>query len=81
MDTRSRLLSKFVPSVNNNGDITADGISPNVSLGGGDAITVYSTRNALPMSGNEDGNQAFVIENSRLYMWNTSGWYSVVLEL
>ena len=41
--------------------------------------TTYATVSALPTSGVTDGTQAFVTANSRLYIYNGSGWYSVAL--
>ena len=47
----------------------------NISSG----ATTYATVSALPTSGVTDGTQAFVTANSRLYIYNGSGWYSVAL--
>jgi len=45
------------------------------------SLPTYDTISLLPLSGNKDGQLAFVSENDRLYIWNTSGWYSIeVLE-
>ena len=42
-------------------------------------VTIYATRDNLPSSGNEAGDQAYVTGNNRLYIWNGSGWYNVAL--
>jgi hypothetical protein len=42
-------------------------------------VTVYATRSSLPISGNSQGDQAYVTGNNRLYIWNGSGWYNVAL--
>jgi hypothetical protein len=39
----------------------------------------YSDVNALPNTGNKVGDQAFVEETDRLYIWNGSGWYNIAL--
>ena len=39
----------------------------------------YADVNALPNTGNKVGDQAFVEETSRLYIWNGSGWYNIAL--
>ena len=38
-----------------------------------------ATASDLPTSGNKVGDQAFVGENNRLYMWSGSGWYNIAL--
>jgi hypothetical protein len=39
----------------------------------------YSSINSLPLTGNLIGDQAFVSETNRLYIWNGNGWYNVAL--
>jgi hypothetical protein len=39
----------------------------------------YANVNALPNTGNKVGDQAFVEETDRLYIWNGSGWYNIAL--
>ena len=34
----------------------------------------YADVNSLPDTGNKVGDQAFVEETNRLYIWNGSGW-------
>ena len=52
--------------------------SGNALVGGG-AVTTYSSIDALPLSGNDAGDQAFVSENNRLYIWTGDGWYNIAL--
>jgi len=42
-------------------------------------LTVYSTINDLPTTSLSSGDQAYVTENSRMYISNGSGWYNVAL--
>lgn len=74
--SKNRLLAKFSNSVDNNGQITA--LPDDVSSGG---ITIYSTLNDLPFSGNTTGDQAFITDTNRLYIWNDtkSAWFNVAL--
>jgi len=48
-----------------------------VAVGGG--TETYATVNDLPLSGNSEGDQAFVSENDRLYIWTGTGWYNIAL--
>ena len=73
---QSRRLAKLAADINVSGNITADAIASDVTLGG---ATIYSARSNLPTSGNTAGDQAYVTENNRLYIWNGSGWYNVAL--
>lgn len=75
-ESRNRAFAKLAKDVTVEGNIKAEGISSDVTLGG---ATVYATRVAMPMSGNTSGDQAYVTENNRLYIWNGSGWFSVAL--
>jgi hypothetical protein len=75
-ESRNRAFAKLAKDVTAAGNIKAEGISSDVTLGG---ATVYATRAALPSSGNTVGDQAFVSGNNRLYIWNGSGWYNVAL--
>ena len=49
-----------------------------ISASGG-SVTVYSSIDSLPLSGNDAGDQAFVSENNRLYLWTGDGWYNIAL--
>ena len=55
--------------------ITTDNIATSVPLG----VEGYSTMSVLPLSGNNVGDQAFVQETNRLYIWNGVGWYNIAL--
>ena len=39
----------------------------------------FESADALPLSGNNVGDQAFVQSTNRLYIWNGSGWYNIAL--
>jgi hypothetical protein len=45
-------------------------------LGG---TTTYDVIGDLPLSGNEAGDQAFVIATNRLYLWSGAGWYNIAI--
>ena len=47
--------------------------------GGAGVASVYATVDALPTSGNSQGDMAHVTANNTLYFWNGSGWYKVHL--
>ena len=61
--------------------ITASALDDSVSasLGGGGSVTTYATAAALPLSGNTAGDQAFVSETGRLYIFTGAGWYNIAL--
>lgn len=73
---RSRDVAKLAKDIDDAGNFTVDAISPDVTLGG---ATVYNTSVNLPQVGNTEGDQAFALDTSRLYIWNGSGWYNVSL--
>ena len=74
--SKNRRFSKLATDVDANGDLQASGIRSEALNGG---VTVYASRASLPTSGNTSGDQAYVTENNRLYIWNESGWYNVAL--
>jgi hypothetical protein len=39
----------------------------------------YSDISALPLSGNNLGTQALVLDTNRLYIWNGTGWFAIAL--
>jgi len=41
--------------------------------------TVYATVDDLPVSGNDAGDQAYVSNTNRLYLWSGAGWYTIAL--
>ena len=43
------------------------------------STSVYQNISELPLSGNEVGSIALVIENNRVYLWKGDGWFSVAL--
>jgi hypothetical protein len=56
--------------------------SSNLSLlntGSSVGVSVYSSLNNLPTTGLTSGDQAYVTENSRLYISNGTGWYNVAV--
>ena len=73
--SKNRLFSKFIRQINNDLTIKSEGIAED-AIGG---TTVYATRSSLPSSSNTAGDQAYVTENNRLYIWNGSGWYNIAL--
>jgi hypothetical protein len=60
------------------GSITVGESGP-ATIAAGAGTTVYATTAQLPVSGNNEGDQAFVSGNNRLYIWNGSGWYNIAL--
>lgn len=74
--SKNRQFAKIANDVTTSGTLAASAISSDVTLGG---ATIYSTRANLPASGNTAGDQAYVTENNRLYIWNGSGWYNIAL--
>lgn len=46
---------------------------------GGGSLTVYDSINNLPLSGAAEGSMAFVNSNSRMYVYNSIGWYSATI--
>ena len=63
---------------NTTGSITVSG-SGAASIAEAAGTSVYATPADLPVSGNSEGDQAFVSGNNRLYIWNGSGWYNIAL--
>jgi len=73
---RSRLLSKLAKDINTDGDIIQAGLADGV---GGAGVTVFDSTEDLTYSGNDNGDQAYVKSNNRLYIWDSVGWYNVAL--
>lgn len=65
-------LSKLL---NTSTTINAEKLSTDIPLGTED----YSTVNDLPATGNQVGDQVFVTETNRLYIWTGQGWYNIAL--
>ena len=55
------------------------GVTAGSSGGGGGGVTVYATIAELPLTGNTTGDQAYVSDVNRLYLWNSAGWYDIAL--
>lgn len=77
--SNGRLLGKLLGS---SGSVPTEKLAGNITiekLAGDIPITEkFTTASLLPSSGTI-GEQAFVEENNRLYIWNGSGWYSIAL--
>ena len=76
------------PAATGNAAITTDGSTPSLASGItatevrtliGAGTAVYATVDALPTSGNSQGDMAHVTANNTLYFWNGSGWYKIAL--
>lgn len=74
MVSKSRLFSKILGE-GTAGTIPVESLSTSIPLG----VEDYSSVINLPLSGNNIGDQAFVSENNRLYIWTGVGWYSIAL--
>lgn len=74
--SKNRQFAKIANDVTSDGTLSAAAISSDVNLGG---ATVHATRASLPTANNTAGDQAYVTENNRLYVWNGVGWYNVAL--
>lgn len=46
---------------------------------GGGSLTVYDSIGSLPLSTATEGSMAFVNSNSRMYIYNGTGWYSATI--
>lgn len=75
VESKNRFFSKLASNVDSSGDITAEAISPSVSLG----ITTYDSAKLLPLSGISSGDQALTLDTGRLYLSNGSGWFNIGL--
>lgn len=43
-------------------------------------VTTYNTVASLPMSGNTQGDMAFIDSSNKLYFYRTEGWYRIELD-
>jgi hypothetical protein len=50
-----------------------------ISGAGGGSLTVYDSIGTLPLSSVTEGSMAFVNSNSRMYVYNGTGWYSATI--
>ena len=74
MASKSRLFSQLL-GAGTSGTIPVTSLATDVPLG----TEGYPTVSGLPLSGNNVGDQAFVQETNRLYIWNGTGWYNIAL--
>ena len=65
--SRNRQLASLI--TNSEGTVSGDKLT-------GVGVDVFTTLDSLPMTSLSEGTQAFVEENSRLYVSNGSGWYN-----
>lgn len=73
MTSKARAFSALLGQDNK---IAETALSETVPLG---KVKSYTAPENLPLSGNEAGDQAFVQESNRLYIWSGTGWYSIAL--
>jgi len=71
--SKNSFLSEFASSVNTFGKL------PTSALATTPGVTVYDSIGLLPYAGNDNGNQAYVQSNNRLYIWDSVGWYNIAL--
>tara|TARA_B100000963_G_scaffold137118_2_gene119343 strand:- start:8190 stop:11174 length:2985 start_codon:yes stop_codon:yes gene_type:complete len=55
------------------------GVLSLAAASGGGGVTTYATAADLPLSGNSAGDLAYVTGTNRLYISNSTGWYSISL--
>lgn len=72
----ARFLGKTV--VTNTSSVALATINDASGSGGG-SLTVYDSIGNLPLSTATEGNMAFVNSNSRMYVYNGTGWYSATI--
>lgn len=84
MVSNARNLSRLLGS---SPTVSSDKLAPEVNQSITSAITLaglppaqlINTSNDLPLSGNDIGDQVYVAETGRLYIWSGQGWYSIAL--
>ena len=57
------------------GAIVATAMPTDISIG----TDAYTNISSLPLSGNNIGDQAFVQETNRLYIWTGQGWFNIAI--
>lgn len=72
----ARFLGKTV--VTNTSSVALATINDASGSGGG-SLTVYDSIGNLPLSTATEGSMAFVNSNSRMYIYNGTGWYSATI--
>lgn len=55
------------------------GVSASSDSSASSSVTTYTTISELPLSGNTAGDQAYVSDVNRLYLWTGAGWYNIAL--
>jgi len=73
--SRNRDIARFLGKTESNNTTNA----PLASAEDGAGVTVYTTVDNLPLSGNSAGDLAFVDDTDRFYIFTGAGWYSVSL--
>ena len=72
MSSKNKDISKFLSETVRSG-VTNQAVTNNdVPVG----IDIFTTLDSLPISGLVVGQEAYVEENSRIYVSNGSGWYN-----
>lgn len=76
----NRNIAKFLgkTEVTNTTDTSLATLN-DVSGAGGGSLTVYDSIGGLPLSSATEGSMAFVNSNSRMYVYNGTGWYSATI--
>ena len=76
----NRRMARFLGrTVSTNTSSVALATINDASGSGGGSLTVYDSIGNLPLSSAEEGNMAFVNSNSRMYIYNGTGWYSATI--
>lgn len=73
--SKNRVLSVEASNLASGATVT----NSTVSIAPTSASSIYATTADLPLIGNTGGDQAFVQENNRLYLWNGTGWFNIAL--
>ena len=74
--SRARKLSQLMSEGGSlNTQIDSSGTSG--EIGGGGGVSVYTSIENLPMSGNSDGDMALISSTNFLYMYKSSAWWNV----
>lgn len=58
-------------------DYIAERIFGRSIVGSTESMTIYTSIQGLPLFENNYGDLAFVVSTSRLYIWDSDGWYTV----
>lgn len=76
----NRDIAKFLgrTEIENTSNVALATINSASGAGGG-SLTVYDSIGNLPLSTATEGSMAFVNSNSRMYVYNGTGWYSATI--